>query len=97
MGGWACAGVAPSPARTAPSRLVCPTGYAVTVHNNATVAVDVWQHNVGGDEVVGTVEAGVLRDLPLTGDGEVTWRYPPENPPRFHGDADVNLRVHCRT
>ena len=96
VGASACTKVAPSPAPPAPSRLVCPTGYAVTVQNNASGDVDVWWHSAGREEMVGTVSPGTIRDLPLDGDGAVDWRWPPENPPRFHGNADVTFHMHCR-
>ena len=96
IGGLACARVPPAHSTTAPSPLVCPTGYGVTVQNNTPDAVDVWQQKAGSDEIVGTVSGRTTSDLLLTGGEVVNWRWPPENPPRFHGNVDVTLHMHCR-
>ena len=95
VGGTACTRVPRAPEPAAARGLQCPGGYAVTVRNNTPEAVDVWQPTQGQSGYVGTVSGLTTNDLPLTTGAAVEWRWPPENPPRYHGYTDVTLHVHC--
>lgn len=92
----ACVRASRAPAPAAPSGLQCERGYAVMVNNGTPEVVDVWQSTTSGRDVyIGSVSGRTTSDLPLTSGTAVIWRWPPENPPRYHPFTDVTLHVHC--
>jgi len=92
----ACVRPSSAPAATAAPSLQCDRGYAVTVANNTTVEVDIWQSRDSEWVYVGSVPARTTSELALEGGGTVEWRWPPK-PVQYDPNlsSEVTLRVHC--